>query len=560
MDVLVPDIGDFTDVPVIEILVDVGQEVAEEEPLVVLESDKATMEVPSPSAGKVGELLVSVGDKVSEGSALVRLDGADGAKPAAAEEPPAEPAAAKSDNHAELVVLGSGVGGYTAAFRAADLGLDVVLVERDERLGGVCLNVGCIPSKALLHVAKIIAEAQLAAEHGVTFGDPQIDVDTLRGWKDGIVGKLTGGLAQMAKGRKVRVVNGEGRFTGPNALTVGDETITFDNAIVAAGSSATMLPGLPDDPRIVDSTGALELPEIPGRLLVVGGGIIGLEMAAVYDALGSKVTVVELLDQLLPGVDKDLVKPLQKRIEGRYEAIHLETKVEKIEAADDGIKATLSNGDTQTFDRVLVAVGRKPNGAGLGLDTAGVTVDDKGFVPVDEQMRTNVAHIYAIGDIVGEPMLAHKSGHQGKVAAEVIAGQNVSFEPRGIPNVAYTEPEVAWVGLTEGEAKEQGIAVEKGVFPWSASGRALSLDGSTGLTKLLFEPGTRRLLGAGAVGPSAGDLIAEPTFALEMGADAEDIGLTIHPHPTLSETIAFAAEAQAGTITDLPNKKAAKRS
>jgi len=564
MDVLVPDIGDFTDVPVIEILVEVGQEVAEEDPLVVLESDKATMEVPSPSAGKVGELLVSVGDKVSEGSALVRLDGADGAKPAAAEEapaeePPAEPVA-KSDNHAQLVVLGSGVGGYTAAFRAADLGLDVVLVERDERLGGVCLNVGCIPSKALLHVAKIIAEAQLAAEHGVTFGDPQIDVDTLRGWKDGIVGKLTGGLAQMAKGRKVRVVNGEGRFTGPNALTVGDETITFDNAIVAAGSSATMLPGLSDDPRIVDSTGALELPEIPDRLLVVGGGIIGLEMAAVYDALGSKVTVVELLDQLLPGVDKDLVKPLQKRIEGRYEAIHLETKVEKIEAADDGIKATLSNGDTQTFDRVLVAVGRKPNGAGLGLDTAGVTVDDKGFVPVDEQMRTNVAHIYAIGDIVGEPMLAHKSGHQGKVAAEAIAGQNVSFEPRGIPNVAYTEPEVAWVGLTESEAKERGIAVEKGVFPWSASGRALALDGSTGMTKLLFEPETRRLLGAGAVGPSAGDLIAEPTFALEMGADAEDIGLTIHPHPTLSETIAFAAEVAEGTITDLPNKKAAKRS
>jgi dihydrolipoamide dehydrogenase len=560
MDVLVPDIGDFTDVPVIEILVEVGQEVAEEEPLVVLESDKATMEVPSPAAGKVGELLVAVGDKVSEGSALVRLDGADGAQPAAQEAPPAEPVVAKGDNHAQLLVLGSGVGGYTAAFRAADLGMDVVLVERDERLGGVCLNVGCIPSKALLHVAKIIAEAQLAAEHGVTFGDPQIDVGKLRGWKDEIVGKLTGGLAQMAKGRKVRIVNAEGRFTGPNTLTAGDETITFDNAIVAAGSSAAMIPGLPDDPRVVDSTGALELPEVPARLLVIGGGIIGLEMAAVYDALGSKVTVVELLDQLLPGVDKDLVKPLQKRIEGRYEAIHLETKVEKVEAADDGIRATLSNGETLTFDRVLVAVGRRPNGAGLGLDAAGVTVDERGFVPVDEQLRTNVAHIYAIGDIVGEPMLAHKSGHQGKVAAEVIAGHNVAFEPRGIPNVAYTEPEVAWVGLTEAEATERGIEVEKGVFPWSASGRALALDGSTGMTKLLFEPGTQRLLGAGAVGPSAGDLIAEPTFALEMGADAEDIGLTIHPHPTLSETIAFAAEAAAGTITDLPNKKAAKRS
>ena len=568
MDVLVPDIGDFTDVPVIEILVEVGQEVAEEDPLVVLESDKATMEVPSPAAGKVGDLLVKVGDKVSEGSPLVRIDGADGAKPAAAaaepaaaEEPaaPAPEPAAKSDNHAQLLVLGSGVGGYTAAFRAADLGMDVVLVERDERLGGVCLNVGCIPSKALLHVAKIIAEAQLAAEHGVRFGDPEIDVDKLRGWKDDIVGKLTGGLAQMAKGRKVRVVNGEGRFTGPNALAVGDETITFDNAVVAAGSQAATLPGLPDDPRIADSTGALELPEIPGRLLVIGGGIIGLEMAAVYDALGAKVTVVELLDQLMPGCDPDLVKPLRKRIDERYEAIHLSTKVEKVEAGDDGLRATLSNGETQTFDRVLVAVGRRPNGAAIGLDAAGVKADERGFVPVDDQMRTNVAHICAIGDIVGEPMLAHKAAHQGKVAAEVLAGHDVAFEPRGIPNVAYTEPEVAWVGLTETQAAEQGIEVEKAVFPWSASGRALSLDGSTGLTKLLFDPTTRRLLGAGAVGPSAGDLIAEPTFALEMGADAEDIGLTIHPHPTLSETIAFAADIAGGTITDLPNKKATRR-
>jgi dihydrolipoamide dehydrogenase len=570
MDVTVPDIGDFTDVPVIEILVEVGQEVAEEDPLVVLESDKATMEVPSPSAGKVGELLVKVGDKVSEGSPLVRLDGVDGAGPAA--EQPAQPApaaqpaapapppaAARGDNHAQLLVLGSGVGGYTAAFRAADLGMDVVMVERDERLGGVCLNVGCIPSKALLHVAKIIAEAELAAEHGVRFGEPQIDVDALRGWKDSIVARLTGGLAQMAKGRKVRVVNGEGRFTGPNALTVGDETITFDNAIVAAGSRAAMLPGLPDDPRIVDSTGALEMPDVPGRLLVIGGGIIGLEMAAVYDALGAKVTVVELLDQLIPGCDPDLVKPLRKRIEERYEAIHTGTKVEQLEARDDAIHATFSNGETQAFDRVLVAVGRTPNGRELGLDAAGVTVDERGFVGVDEQLRTNVAHICAIGDIVGEPMLAHKAGHQGKVAAEVLAGHNVVFDPRGIPSVAYTEPEVAWVGLTETAAEEQGIEVEKAVFPWSASGRALALDGATGMTKLLFEPGTRRLLGAGAVGPSAGDLIAEPTFALEMGADAEDIGLTIHPHPTLSETIAFAADIAQGTITDLPNKKAARR-
>jgi dihydrolipoamide dehydrogenase len=561
MQVTVPDIGDFTDVPVIEILVEVGQEVAEEDPLVVLESDKATMEVPSPAAGKVGELLVKVGDKVSEGSALVRLDGADGAGPAApaVEQAPPAPPAAKGDNHAQLLVLGSGVGGYTAAFRAADLGMDVVLVERDERLGGVCLNVGCIPSKALLHVAKIIAEAELAAEHGVRFGEPQIDVDALRGWKDSIVGKLTDGLAQMAKGRKVRVVNGEGRFTGPNALSVGGETITFDNAIVAAGSRAAMLPGLPDDSRVVDSTGALEMPDIPGRLLVIGGGIIGLEMAAVYDALGSKVTVVELLDQLIPGCDPDLVKPLRKRIEERYEAIHTGTKVEKLEARDDGIHATLSNGDTHAFDRVLVAVGRVPNGRELGLDAAGVTVDERGFVPVDQQLRTNVAHICAIGDIVGEPMLAHKSGHQGKVAAEVLAGHDVVFDPRGIPSVAYTEPEVAWVGLTEMAAKERGIEVEKAVFPWSASGRALSLDGAAGMTKLLFEPGTRRLLGAGAVGPSAGDLIAEPTFALEMGADAQDIGLTIHPHPTLSETIAFAADIAEGTITDLPNKKVARR-
>src|SRR4051812_3220701 len=376
MDVLVPDIGDFTDVPVIEILVEVGQDVAEEDPLVVLESDKATMEVPSPAAGKVGELLVNVGDKVSEGTALVRLDGADGAAPAAeapetAEPEMAEPAQPKGDNHAQLLVLGSGVGGYTAAFRAADLGLDVVLVERDERLGGVCLNVGCIPSKALLHVGKVIAEAQMAADHGVRFGEPEVDVDALRGWKDGIVGKLTGGLAQMAKGRKVRVVNGEGRFTGPNAMTVGDETITFDSAIVAAGSEAATLPGLPDDPRIMDSTGALDLVDVPNRLLVIGGGIIGLEMAAVYDALGSKVTVVELLDQLIPGCDADLVKPLHKRIDERYEAIHLQTKVEKVEAADDGLRATLSNGETQTFDRVLVAVGRRPNGAAIGLDAAG---------------------------------------------------------------------------------------------------------------------------------------------------------------------------------------------
>jgi dihydrolipoamide dehydrogenase len=471
--------------------------------------------------------------------------------------------AERGDVHASVLVLGSGPGGYAAAFRAADLGLDVVMVERHEILGGVCLNVGCIPSKALLHVAKVMAEAETVSTHGIAFAQPVVDLDALRAWKGSVVAKLTGGLQQMAKGRKVQVVHGEARFTGPHTLAVvtvdgQTTTVSFDQAIVAAGSRSVRLAGIPhDDPRVMDSTGALELEDLPDRLLVVGGGIIGLEMATVYDALGSEVTVVELADGLLPGADRDLVKPLAKRIGGRYAAIHLSTKVEKIEAADDGLHASFS-GDVEdaVFDRVLVAVGRIPNGASLGLDAAGVTVDERGFVPVDRRQRTNVEHILAVGDVVGGPMLAHKATAEGHVAAEVVAGHAAVFEPRGIPSVAYTDPEVAWVGLTETEASGQGIAYEKSVFPWSASGRALAIDGADGLTKLLRDPETGRVLGAGIVGPSAGDLIAEPGFALEMGADVADLGLTIHAHPTLSETIMLAAEIADGTITDLPNKAA----
>jgi dihydrolipoamide dehydrogenase len=563
IEVKVPDIGDFTDVPVIEILVAPGDTVAPEDPLITLESDKATMDVPSPAAGVVKELSVAVGDKVSEGSLILLLDEApaegsaadDGDAPAA-EAPEPEPDS-DSDVQADVVVLGAGPGGYTAAFRAADLGLKTVLVERHDRLGGVCLNVGCIPSKALLHIARVMADAEESAEHGITFGKPEIDVDKLRGWKDSVVAKLTGGLTGLAKQRNVEVVRGRGTFTSPNLLSVegadGTTTIGFKHCIIAAGSSPTVLPGMPeDDPRLMDSTGALELVDIPERLLVIGGGIIGLELATVYDALGSKVTVVELLDSLIAGCDRDLVKPLQKRIEKRYEAIRLGTKVEGVEASDDGLKVSFEgDGEPETFDRILLAVGRRPNGGKLGADAAGVTVDDGGFIRVDRQMRTNVPHIFAIGDIVGDPMLAHKATHEGKVAAEVIAGHDVAFDARAIPNVAYTDPEVAWMGLTETEAKEQGVPYEKGTFPWAASGRALSLGRGEGSTKLLIDPETRRILGAGMVGVNAGELIAETVHALEMGSDAEDIGLTIHPHPTLSETVGFAAEAAEGTITDL---------
>jgi dihydrolipoamide dehydrogenase len=569
IEVHVPDIGDFADVPVIEVMVTPGDTVGEEDPLITLESDKATMDVPSPAAGTVRELRVSVGDTVSEGSLILVLDaagaGADGGAPGGdggGERPlpsvPSPPVEGTADHHADVVVLGAGPGGYTAAFRAADLGLKVILIERYERLGGVCLNVGCIPSKALLHVARVIAEAEEAAHQGISFGAPQIDVDGLRSWKESVVGRLTKGLDGLARQRKVDVVRGVAKFTSPNVLRVegadGATTVSFERCIIAAGSSATRLPGLPDDPRIIDSTGALELEDIPQRLLIVGGGIIGLEMATVYDALGSKLTVVELLDQLIPGVDKDLIRPLQKRISGRYEAIHLKTKVASIEAADDGLKVSFDGDDApaaQTFGRVLLAVGRRPNGPRIGAEAAGVLVDERGFIPVDGQLRTNVPHIHAIGDIVGEPMLAHKASHEGKVAAEVCAGHDARFDAQAIPSVAYTDPEVAWMGLTETEAKARGVEVEKASFPWAASGRALSLGRDEGLTKLLFEPGTRRLLGAAMVGPNAGERIAETVHALEMGADAEDLSLTVHPHPTLSETVGFAAEMAEGTITDL---------
>ncbi|HLY35608.1 MAG TPA: dihydrolipoyl dehydrogenase, partial [Candidatus Limnocylindria bacterium] len=452
----------------------------------------------------------------------------------------------------DLVVLGAGIGGYTAAFRAADLGLRTALVERHQRLGGVCLNVGCIPSKALLHAARVLSEAQEMSEHGISFGKPKIDVAALQDWKESVVDRLTGGLAALAKQRKVEVIRGEAALTSAGTVEVVERSISFADAIIAAGSEAARLPDLPEDPRIVTSTGALALPQVPKRLLVIGGGIIGLEMAAVYDALGSRVTVVELMDQLIPGCDRDLVEPLHKRIEGRYEAIHLETRVVSATALKSGIRVELSGGHSAVFDVVLVAVGRRPNGRAVGADAAGVSVDDAGFIPVDTQMRTNIANIYAIGDIVGGPMLAHKAAHEGKVAAEVIAGDAAAgFDPRAIPSVAYTDPEVAWMGLTETEAHQREIQYEKARFPWSASGRALGLARPDGFTKLLFEPDTRRLLGAGMVGVGAGDLIAETVHAIEMGADAEDLALTIHPHPTLSETIGFASEMALGTITDL---------
>jgi dihydrolipoamide dehydrogenase len=573
VEVRVPDIGDFTDVPVIEVHVSTGDEVAVEDPLVTLESDKATMDVPAPFAGTVTQLRVGIGDRVSEGSVLLTLDTNSGGPPAGGEdapgattvvEEPAPPPPPSEDgggaHDAQVVVLGAGIGGYTAAFRAADLGLRTVLIERHERLGGVCLNVGCIPSKALLHAARVVAEAEEMGSHGISFGRPKVDVDALRGWKESVVGKLTGGLVQLARQRQVEVVRGEARLTGPHTIAVGDRTISFDNLIIAAGSRVATLPDLPEDPRIIDSTDALELPGVPKRLLVIGGGIIGLELATVYDSLGSKITVVELLDQLLAGCDPDLVKPLQRRIEQRYEAIHLETQVVSLTPQKSGLKVELSSGDAQVFDSVLVAVGRKPNGAEIGAEAAGVNVDERGFIAVDRQLRTNVPWIHAIGDIIHGPMLAHKAAHEGRVAAEVIAGvPGAEFDPRAIPSVAYTDPEVAWMGLTETAARENGIEYEKGVFPWAASGRALGLGRDDGMTKLLFEPGSRRLLGAGMVGVNAGDLVAETVLALEMGADAEDIGLTIHPHPTLSETVAMAAEMAAGTITDLMPRRPARR-
>ena len=578
MDIQVPDIGDFTDIPVVTVLVSVGDRVAVEDALVELESDKATMEVPSPSAGVVKEILVSEGDKVSMGSVIMRFDGAVAelaAKATPVDAPAAEvPAAVAAtgtasgagDLHAEVVVLGSGPGGYTAAFRAADLGKRVVLIEKNPTLGGVCLNVGCIPSKALLHVAKVITDAEDMGAHGISFAKPKIDLDELRSFKDSVVGQLTGGLTGLAKARKVTTVKGAGTFTGPNMIEVIEDgkvtTVSFDQCIIAAGSEPVHLPFLPhDDERVIDSTGALELKDVPKRMLVLGGGIIGLEMACVYDALGSKVTIVELMDQIIPGADKDIVKPLHNRIKGRYENILLKTKVTAMEAQKKGLKVTFedSNGEvtTDTFDKVLVAVGRTPNGKKIDADKAGVAVDERGFIAVDSQQRTGVPHIFAIGDLVGQPMLAHKAVHEGKVAAEVCAGHKRHFDAKLIPSVAYTDPEVAWCGVTETDAKAKGIPYEMGVFPWAASGKALSNGRSEGMTKLLFNPEDQRVIGGCIVGVHAGDLIAEVGLAIEMGADAVDLGHTIHAHPTLSETVNFAAEMFEGTITDLmpPKKK-----
>jgi dihydrolipoamide dehydrogenase len=578
IEIKVPDIGGFKGVAVIEIAVKPGQQVEKEQALISLETDKATMEVPSPVAGVVKELKVKIGDKISEGSVILLLEsGVDAPAPAATKPAPQAIASAapqsvptpasnvaKGDIHAEVVVLGAGPGGYTAAFRAADLGKQVVLIEKHASLGGVCLNVGCIPSKALLHVAKVINEAEEVAHHGVTFAKPKIDINAIRTWKESVIGKLTGGLMQLAKQRKVQVVRGTAKFTSPNSLAVQtadcEKIITFDNAIVAAGSSVTRIPGFPyDDPRIIDSTGALALQDVPKRMLIIGGGIIGLEMATVYDALGTKISVVELMDQLMPGADKDMVKPLHTRIAKRYEAIYLKTKVTKIEAQKDGMKVTFEGEQApapQLYDRVLMAVGRRPNGREIAAEAAGLVVNERGFIPVDKQMRTNVPHIFAIGDIVGDPMLAHKAAHEGKVAAENIAGHKAFFEPLTIPSVAYTDPEIAWMGLTETQAKAQNIEYEKASFPWAASGRALSIAREEGATKVLLDPKSRRILGMGIVGVNAGELIAEGVLALEMGADMEDIGLTIHPHPTLSETLCFAAEMAEGTITDLlPAKK-----
>jgi dihydrolipoamide dehydrogenase len=611
IEVKVPDIG-HDNVPVIEVLVKAGDRVEKEQSLITLESDKATMEVPSSAAGVVRDVKVKVGDEVSEGAVILTLEaeasapsapdgnkaGEEGqgkgapsrqpgneanaptAAPASPAPSPQSPprrgeeakvphaAAASSrtpDLECKLVVLGSGPGGYTAAFRAADLGVDTVLVERYASLGGVCLNVGCIPSKALLHAAAVIDEADAMAAHGVTFGKPKIELDKLRKFKEQVVGKLTGGLAGMAKQRKVRTVQGTGSFVSPHELEVktaeGTRLIRFEHAIIAAGSQAVRLPMFPwDDERVMDSTGALELKDIPKQLLVVGGGIIGLEMATVYAGLGSEVTVVEFMDQLIPGADADLVKPLAKRLGGKLKGVHLKTKVVEAKATKKGIEVRYEGDsipDTTVFDRVLVAVGRSANGNKIGADKAGVAVTDRGFINVDTQLRTNVPHIFAIGDLVGQPMLAHKATHEARVAAEVVAGMKSHFDARVIPSVAYTDPEIAWVGVTEREAKEKGLKVGVGKFPWAASGRAIGIDRTEGFTKLLFDEETHRVVGAGIVGPHAGDLISELALAIEMGAEAADIALTIHPHPTLSESVAMAAEVYEGTITDLyiPKKK-----
>ena len=582
----VPELGDFDQVEVIEVQIKVGDDIAVDDPLVTLETDKASMDVPATHAGKVVDVALVPGARVSSGDVILTLEPVD-AEPAgegddelgttivmapdeqaaaiaAAERVAAESRpgpAGRATYSTDLVVVGAGPGGYTAAFRAADLGMQVMLVERWPVLGGVCLNVGCIPSKALLHAAKVIEDARAMADHGVSFGEPTIDAAKLRDWKNKVVGRLTGGLTQLAKQRKVNVVRGAAKFESSSRLVLDSgETIDFRKCIIAAGSESVRLPGMPDDPRIIDSTGALELDPLPERMLVVGGGIIGLEMACVYSALGTRVSVVELTDQLMPGTDPDLVRPFQKLIASRYEAIMLGTKVAEMQATKQGIEVLFEGRqapEPQLYDRVLVAVGRRANGDRLDAEKAGVIVDKRGIIAVNKQMQSNVPHIFAIGDLAGGPMLAHKATHEAKVAAEVAAGEKSAFDARTIPSVAYTDPEIAWVGLTETEAKQQGMTYEKAQFPWAASGRALSLGRDEGFTKLLFDGQTGRLLGGGIVGPAAGDLIAEIGLAVEMGADAADISLTIHPHPTLSETVAFAAEAFEGTLTDLyiPKKR-----
>ncbi len=576
----IPDLGDFDEVEVIEVLVAPGDRVAVEDPLVTLETDKASMDIPAEQAGSIVSVELKVGDRVSTGDTVAVIEAVEDVDAAEDEfvqtqvmspdeiavATTADPDAARdpvgdATHKAQLVVIGAGPGGYTAAFRAADLGLDVVLIERSPVLGGVCLNVGCIPSKALLHAAKVIDDAAAMADHGVTFGEPVIDAERLRDWKNEVIGKLTGGLATMAKQRKVRVLQATAKFESANRVRLdNDESVDFEHCIIAAGSEPMMLPGLPDDPRIVDSTGALELAPLPKRMLVVGGGIIGLEMACVYSALGTDVSVVELTDSLMPGTDPDLLRPFMKVIRKRYESIMVSTKVTGMRATVPGIEVSFEGDKAPSvgvYDRVLVAIGRKANGNTLEAGKAGVNVDQRGLIEVDKQMRTNVPHIFAIGDLAGGPMLAHKATHEAKVAAEVAAGQKSYFDARTIPSVAYTDPEVAWVGLTELEAKAEGIDYEKAQFPWAASGRALALGRGEGFTKLLFDRKTERVLGGAIVGPNAGDLIAEIGLAVEMGADAADISLTVHPHPTLSETVAFAAEAFEGTLTDLymPKKR-----
>ncbi len=572
IELMVPDLGDFSDVEVIEVLVKPGEEIAIEESLITLETDKASMDVPSTHAGKVSSINVKVGDKVNPGDVILTIEATEliESESTVMLDPKSQQAiltaarlshgvakesATDATHSAQLVVIGSGPGGYTAAFRAADLGLQVILVERYPVLGGVCLNVGCIPSKALLHAAKVIDDAKAMADHGINFGDPKIDALALRGWKNKVVDRLTDGLTQLAKQRKVNVVHGVAKFASPNRLVLeSGDTIDFDSCIIAAGSESAELPGTPADPRVVDSTGALELDPVPGRMLVVGGGIIGLELACVYSALGTKVNVVELTDALMPGTDPDLVRPFRKIIDQRYESIMLDTKVIGMLATVPGIEVAFEGKNAparEVYDKVLISIGRRANGDRLDCEKAGVNVEQHGMISVNKQMQTNVSHIFAIGDLAGGPMLAHKATHEAKIAAEVAAGEKSAFDARTIPSVAYTDPEIAWVGLTETDARRDGVSYEKAKFPWAASGRALSLGRDEGFTKLLFDKSTGRVIGGGIVGPNAGDLIAEIGLAIEMGADATDIGQTIHPHPTLSETIAFAAEAYDGTITDL---------